>query len=285
MNMISLINDLKKEDIDSFIDNRLSVLGNKEELELGFKTNITRYDGFLDDKTRVNVTCDFILVDGIMETYTGSILFDDKEMYKYLIKSVKENNCIYDAVNDSVKKYLSLDTRCNKYRPIEQYQKIRANVYHQYSTSMNKPLSIKLFHENKAALCAEVAGVTQNMLRFLDVESDYVILGEEDHNFHAFNIVYPNGRDNKALIYDFSNISDGRPLICILEDNQKEDLLSNKSIFVTEKQIAETFGKDIKWKEKETEYFIFEDGDPKKIAEYKKPFDVIKKLKFKREVK
>ena len=278
MNIISLINDLKKEDVNNFIDERLSVLNNKEEKEIGFNTDITRFDGFLGFTQKVNVTCEYLLVDGVMETYNGSIIFDDKEMFKVLINEVKNNTCLYDAINSAVNKYLSLNDIS---RRNNSFEKTRSMLYHQYSASMNKPLSIKLFHNNKSASCAEVAGVTQNMLSFLDIESDYVILGEENNSFHAFNIVYPNGRDSVALIYDFSNISDNRPLICIIDEDKKNKLLSNEKIIVTEEEIAKTFGKDIKWKQKETEYLIFKSGNPKEIAEYKKPFTIERKLVYK----
>jgi len=280
MNIISLINNLKKEDINNFIDERLSLLDKKEEKEIGFNTDVTRYDGFLGSALKVNVTCEYLLVDGVMETYNGSIIFDDKEMYKVLINEVKNNTCLYDAVNTAVNKYLSLNDISRKDKS---YGKTRSILYHQYSASMNKPLSIKLFHNNKSSSCAEVAGVTQNMLKFLDIDSDYVLLGDVNDIFHSFNIVYPNGRDSVALIYDFSNICDDRPLICILDEDKKNKLLSNEKITVTEEEIAKTFGKNMRWKQKETKYFIFKNGNPKDIADYKKPFTIERKLVYKNE--
>ena len=60
MNMISLIKNAKEEDIDSLIDSRLSEISNKEEKEIGYNTDITCYDGFLDEKVKTNVTCEFL---------------------------------------------------------------------------------------------------------------------------------------------------------------------------------------------------------------------------------
>lgn len=283
MNMINLIKNVKEEDIDSFIDSRLSEISNKEEKEIGYNTDITCYDGFLDEKVRTNVTCEFLMVNGLIETYTGSVIFDDKEMFKYLVNELKDNDSICEAVIKSVNKYLSLDTRYSKYIGIKQYQSMRSQIYHSYSSSMNKPLSIKLFHENKAALCAEVAGVTQNMFKFLGIESDYVVLGEENDDFHAFNIVYPNGRDNKAILYDLSYRSNGYPLICVLDDKKKEDILSNKKITITREEIHETYHRDVKWKQSKVSYYIYDNGFPITIVEHKKPFTIEKKYVFKKD--
>ena len=281
MNMISLIKGLKKDEINDFVDSRVSELKNKEEKEIGFNTDITVYDGFLDENVRTNVSCEFLVVDGYIENYIGSIVFDDKEMFEGLVNEVIDNDNICIAITKAVNKYLSLDSRYSKYRGIPQYQSMRSEIYHSYSSSMNKPLSIKLFHDNKAAMCAEVAGVTQNMFKFLGIDSDYVVIGEENDDFHAFNIVYPNGRDNKAVLYDFSNRSNGYPLICVLDDEKKEQLLSNKKIKITREEIHQTYHRDINWKHKDIEYSIFKDGNPKTIVESKKPFTIERKLVFK----
>lgn len=278
MNMLCLIKNLKEEDIDSFIDERLSKISNTEEKEIGFKTNITCYSGFLDEKVKTNVTCDYVLVNGLMETYPGSITFDDREMYKFLIKEIKEKDCIYTAVKDAVNGYLGLDSRSRK---SGQYKKTRSMIYHEYSSTMNKSLNINLFHRNEAAMCPEVAGVTQNMFKFLGIDSDYVVLGESNNGFHSFNIVYPIGRDKKAILYDFDNYCNNNPLICILDDAKKEALLSNKKIIITKEEINDTFGRDVKWKQKETDFSILKDGDPKNIADYKKPFTIERKLVYK----
>lgn len=280
MNILCLIKNLKDDEMDSFIEKRVSVLSNSEEKEIGFGTDVTCYDGFLDDKVKTNVSCEFLLVDGLIETYKSSIKFDDNEMYRYLIKEVKENDSLYLAVKKAVRNYLDLDslTRRNG-----NYVNKRSMLYHKDSSTMNRSLSIRQFHNNKAAMCAEVAGVTQNMFRFLGIESDYVVIGEKDNSFHAFNIVYPNGRDKKAILYDFSTNYGEHPLICILSDDEKEALLSNKKIVITREEVNNTFGRDINWKEEESEYFIFEDGNPRRIVEYKKPFTIIKNLRFKKE--
>ena len=83
--MISLIKGLKKDEINDFVDSRVSELKNKEEKEIGFNTDITVYDGFLDENVRTNVSCEFLVVDGYIENYIGSIVFDDKEMFEGLI--------------------------------------------------------------------------------------------------------------------------------------------------------------------------------------------------------
>ena len=286
MNMISLIKSLNEESISSFIDKRVAELSNTEEKEIGFGTEITVYDGFLDEKIKTNVTCEFLEVDGFTETYTGSVIFDDKEMFEYLVREVRKSDNICDAMTKAVNKYLSLDSRYTKYMGIKQYKAIRSYVYHGYSSSMNKSLSIRLFHDNKAAMCGEVAGVTQNMFKFLGMDSEYVVVADDindSKSFHAFNIVYPNGRDKKAILYDFSIRSNGYPLICVLSDEKKEDLLSNKNVSITREEIHETYHKDINWRYLSINYYIFKDGNPKTIAEHKKPFTIERKLRFKKE--
>lgn len=282
MDTILTIKKLKVNEIDKFIDDRISSFKN-EEIEIGLGTDITSYDGFLGDKTRVNVTCEMMPEEDYVDVTYGSIIFDDKDMFKCLIHEIKNNDDVFESVFKALDKYLFLGSKIRKYN---NYPKTRAMIYHQYSASVNKPLSIKLFNKNKTAVCPEVAGVAQNMFKFLGMDSDYIIVGESRDSFHAFNIVYPWGRENEALIFDSSRVVNYRPCICALNSNQKENLLANNKIIITKDQIASTymslFSKKIDWINEDFGFSIYKDGYPETIINQEDPFTVQRKLKFKR---
>ncbi len=286
MNYIKLVKNLKNEEIIDFINSRLSMIKNKEEKEIGLNTENVFYDGLLDEKIKVNVTCEYIPVKDYIETIYGSVIFDDKEIYKYLINEVINKDNIYIAVNIATRKYLGLDSLERKYNHLD---KTRNNIYHEYSATMNKSISIEMFHKNKSAMCVEVAGVIQNMYKFLGIESDYIIVGESNNKYHAFNFVYPHGRDNEVLLYDISNITEKKPLVCFLNNTKREDIFLNKKITITSEEINNAyniiFGEEIKWKNESEDYYIFENGYPDTIIKYTSPFTIERKLKFKNEEK
>ena len=290
--LIDKIKNLEENEIDSFISSRVSVLENKENKTVGLNTDNSIYSGFLDNKIKVNVTCEYIPVEGFIDTSFGSVVFDDNNIFKYLIKEVKDNDNLYTAVIKATKKYLFLDHMDRRFNHLE---KLRSNMYHEYSATMNKSLSIETFHKNKSALCLEVSGVVQNMFKFLGIDSDYVIISELNKvvakdsklELHAFNVVYPEGRDNEAILFDVSNLTDKRPLVSILSEEQKNDLLSNKKIVVTNEQINNSYrmvlDEEINWKRKTEEYLSLRDGYPETIIKNNNPFTIQRKLIFKRE--
>lgn len=281
MDIICKIKNLNDNEINNFIEERISSFKN-EEKEIGLGTDISIYDGFIGDKTRVNVTCEMRPEKDYIDLTYGSLLFDDKEMFKCLIKEVKQNDNLYKAVFNSLDDYLFINA---KYRKNNNYLKTRDIIYHEYSASMNKPLSIKLFNKNKTAVCPEVAGAAQNMFKFLGIDSDYVVVSFS-RSFHAFNIVYPWGRDNEAILFDSSRAVNEKPCICALNDKQKADLLSNKNIFVTGDQIVSTylslFSEEIIWTKNDLEFCIYKDGYPETIITSNNPFTIQRKLIFKR---
>lgn len=278
--VFDIIKQLNSSDIDRFIDLRLRMLQSNKEKELGLNTSSSVYDGFLDSNTKVNVTCEMIPNNNVIEVSTGSIRFNDPLMFEILIDESKQADNIYECVSKSVNKYLGLDSITRKHN---NYKKTREIIYHQYSESMNKDLSIRLFHNNKSAMCAEVSGVVQNMFKFLDIDSDYVIVGDSNNDFHSFNLVYPNGRDKETILFDASRIRDGNSFIAILDEFEKESIFSNKT-YISKEKVIDTyrflFKKNIKWN-KDEDYFILKDGYPKTIVDYKKPFTIERKLLFK----
>ena len=75
-------------------------------------------------------------------------------------------------------------------------------------------------------------------------------------------------------------------MIAILTDEQKNNILSNKEVVITAQSIEETYklllGKEIKWKNEEEKYFIFENAYPETVIDDEKPFTIVRKLIFKR---
>lgn len=252
-------------------------------MEIGLGTETTIYGKMLDKNIKVNATCEYIQEGRYVMEYYGSLVFDDSCIYDYLINELEKEKNIYNAVSNATSNYLSLFTKDRKYN---YYQKTRSIIYHQYSSTMNRPISIELFHKNKTGMCLETSGLSHNYFRFLEIESDWVLYGKHNGHSHSYNVIYPHGRENEAVIYDLSNTYNRKPMIAILTDEQKNNILSNKEVVITAQSIEETYklllGQEIKWKNEEEKYFIFENAYPETVIGDEKPFTIVRKLIFKR---
>lgn len=255
-------------------------------IEIGIGTGTTIYDGILDENIRVNTACEYVQEGRYIKEYYGSLVYDDKSIYDYLINELEKEKNIYKAIYNATINYLFLFHIDRKFND---YEKTRKIVYHQYSSTMNKSISIELFHRNKTAMCLETAGLVHNYFKYLGMESDFVLYGKlknDSEGNHAFNIIYPHGKDKEAILFDLSNTSVRKPLIAMLGDKQKDLLLSNKEISIKKEEIENTykeiFNEDFKWKNEEERYFIFKDGYPETVIKDKKPFTIVRDLKFKR---
>ncbi len=80
-----------------------------------------------------------------------------------------------------------------------------------YIETTDEEISIKKFHDEKIGMCFEFAGLAQNIFKILGLDSEIVMSkmktiekGECIEQFHAFNIIYPNGYDDDlAVLTDF----------------------------------------------------------------------------------
>ena len=275
MSLFDTIKNLNNNEIDSFIENRLSQLKNDDKRRIGLDTRITVYDKLLTDKMKINAQ-GFQISDGESGKYAfiSSYKMDDKKYYRYLIKEIKNNDDPYTSVFIATNNYLNVNTK-NK----EKTQKKRIFAYAVLSGFVNKTLSIKFFRNTRLSMCAEIAGVAHNMFRFLDIESDYVC-GMLGGNYHAYNITYPEGRDKYAILFD-ATISNGPfPCMFYLDEENKNKLLGYEHTKLYAKDIAKAYDEVLNnttvLRALKCDYLILKDGFCETTLEQEK----IKKLKL-----
>lgn len=259
MNPFEIMHNLKEEEIDEYIKHRLSFLKNKEEKRIGLNTEECIYNGFLDEKIDINTIINFKPVGDDVIAKCGSLVVDDPEIYKYLIKCIKECDNPFSAIMAASDKYLSLkDEKRVNYKKLDE---LRIKFYYFFSIGRGKGLSIKSFHKHYFSLCSEIASVVHNMCKFLGIESDYVVGALNDIS-HTFNVIYLWGRDDTAILYDGARDYDSLPGIFLLDNQKKKELYSfNKVSFDNsdiEKSYSDLLGQKITSHNQINEYIIYD---------------------------
>lgn len=279
MEIFDIIKNLETdEEIENFINHRLSMIENDEHKTIGINTDTSVYRKLLTENIIINLAGHVDIKNWrVKYKKQGSLIIDDNNIYKYLIKASKEYNNIYEAVYRAVKEYgaskFTNDT-------------IRDLLYYCFSGPFNRPLSIKVLHYLKQTLCTERAGIAHNMFKFLGIESDYAMCRckipcEPPTNaFHTFNIIYPEGRDKYAIIFDSSFSLKILPSLYYLDNDKKEEFLSNQNVLLTTNDIVETIKKllnrNIETEHPDVEYLLLKDGHIKTLIESAWPEDAKK---------
>jgi hypothetical protein len=125
--------------------------------------------------------------------YCPDLLYDDITPYVELIKLLK---CGYHVKNIEplfTKIYWDI---CN-YLPSKDSTGVKRQII--YNCYSGQTVSIVKIRENKCAMCSEKSGMAQNIFKFLGIDSEFVC-GYRGEELHAYNLVYPNGYDNKPVI-------------------------------------------------------------------------------------
>lgn len=229
MDLMYKIKNLKDNEIDEFINERLSKLKNDEERTVAFNSNNHIYNGFFDEKIRINTTS---LISNkkrrVIFKYAG-FKINDNHLYKVLIDYCKKINDPFLAVTFSVDDYLGLRDESRKgAEEMDRLCEERTMLYKKY-LGKTKTVPITFFHDNKIAFCSEISAVAQNMFKFLNVESDFVT-GEKDDEDHAYNIVYPWGRENDAILFDACRNGKSDTHLYLVDSKNKTKLFSGEEI-------------------------------------------------------
>jgi len=267
-------NLITKEEMNALIKYRLSTLDTQKESEIGAGTNLTVFNNYVNKNTIVNASCELVLDEDtalIKDVFYGRVIFDDDRIYKYLIESVKQNDNPYDAVFQAAIKY---SPRPESSEDASNKLEFRSITYTKLSGRINKTLSIKLFHFTNTMACTENAAIVHNMFLFLGIESDYVICGETLSNPHSFNVIYPEGRDKYAVVYDASVSTGEHPIMFLLDDERRQKLFLNEKISVSREDVSMAYkkllGSDYEFKILNDSYSIFKDTSPIAMIEYAK---------------
>ena len=262
-----------REEMNALIKYRLSTLDTKKASEIGAGTNITVFNNYVNKNTKVNASCELTLdgdTDIIKNVFYGKVVFDDDRIYKYLLEAVKQNDNPYDAVFQATTKYSprpeSVEDASNKLE-------FRSITYTKFGR-LNKTLSIKFFHFMNSMACTENAAIVHNMFLFLGIESDFIVCGETLSNPHSFNVIYPEGRDKYAVLYDVSVSTGGHPIMFLLDEERKQKLFLNTKISVSNEDVSMAYKKLLRsnydLKLFNVSYYIFKDTSPNAMIEYNK---------------
>lgn len=272
MNLFNEIKQLKPEEEKKFIKKRLSELDTKETMEVGAETSTSIYSDFFTKRIKVNVgTVGNINYDTLEITNVkyNSVKYDDDNMYRFLINQIKINDNPYDAVYLAIRSYLYP----NGFK--KNQLKKRSLVYRYLSSPFNKPVSIGIVHRLNTAACCEIAGAAQNMFRFLNIESDCVLSGGTNGRPHSFNVIYPKGRNEFAVLFDASVDSELHPTMYWLDERKKRELFLNRTIIVTDRDLTKFYKKMLNLQplieSYKDEYCILKDARVKTAMIYKYP--------------
>lgn len=267
--IIKILNTRKE--INDLIKYRLSTLDTKDALELGIGCSTPVFSNYINKNIKINATCTIVTEeDGSEKVFYGSVKLDDDSIYKYLIKSVKQNDNPYDAVYQAILKYSP--RQMTKELTAKRLES-REIVYKKYSKKTGKTLSVKLFHFMKNMACLEDSALIHNMFMFLGIESDLVTCGETLSIPHSYNVIYPEGRDKYAVLFDADvSIIDEHPIMFLLDDERRQKLFSHEEISVSEDDVSKAYqkllGSDYDFTLINNSYYIFKDAYPNTVLDY-----------------
>jgi hypothetical protein len=226
---------LQDNEIDNYINKRLSELKNKEKRVIGFNSDTSVYNGFFDNKIRINMV--FTVQEkekNIILRFSG-LTVNDKNIYRTLIEEIRSSSNPFCAIINAVDKYLLLKDK-RRDENMEEYGRIRNDIIYRFSEGTNRTVPIQVFNMVPLAKCGEIAAVAHNMFKFLGLDADYVMEVRPNGN-HAYNIFYPFGREKYAIIYDGMRLSTNHPLLFYIDKERKQKLFSGESIEVDEKDM------------------------------------------------
>lgn len=238
--IISQIRNLKEEDVEKYIIDRLNFLeensGEKRE-SISMFEKITRkingaenveVNGFISKNTRVK-----------MAGTSDGFKLDDYNYYNELVRVIRQaddnrvtnNNFIMDAIQRRIMIYLGMGASEEK----------RENIFNSsFENGTFEDISIKDFKGKNAAMCVERSAMGQNMLAFLGYDPMMVYgrySDEKGANIgHAYNCIF---RSKSSMLIDFSNptygVVDGKlsylkPSVYKIDLDQTNDLKKGDAV-------------------------------------------------------
>ena len=291
---MDIFNEAKKlespVEIRDFIVKRLAEIIDHEPREIGVNTDTSLYSGFINPNIKINaglsysskekIDADENLTIVINSINIKSIKIDDFKMYWDLMDAIKKCDNPYFAVFKAVKEYLVSSEVDND--PENEYK--RDLMFEELSAKLDTPISIKEINRTKLSKCVEQAAVAQNMFKFLGIESDYVSVGHVRHTnndvgFHAFNIVYPEGRESYSIIFDTANRivtkTGDYPGMFYLNPLKRRRFFENREIVFFDNNVVEAYkmatGCDSTIPTIDEFYIMFENGHLDTLTKYKHP--------------
>ena len=281
--IIQQIIDLKDEEIDKFIEQRIAELEktateDREQLS-PFSIMMSRSAGVRENPEVVGYIPEKVHI-AKRGMDISSFILNDKSFYKTMINYIKEAkpNSVKagDRVNNN---YIMLMVQCAiiNYFGLNATDRARDALYDSKTDIENDDctLSISDFKNNHTGMCVERSAVAQNILAFLGY-NPMMIYGfasnEKDGTNvgHAFNCIIRNG---KGMLIDFSNpiYKNGKflkpAMFPINQENMQQFMRGKGNIEVQHKDLCQENG--IEKEDVTTWVYSSEEIDPKYFEEDK----------------
>lgn len=179
------------EDILQFVLLRLSELERESEEKTVGQNHGNGFRDYISSKVH------FKPAEGTDEKECPDLVYDDIKPYIDLIKDIKEAGG-YNPQTILTTIFFLL----NEYLPNNRDLWERFQLY---KSNTSGRISITEVKDKKAGYCSEIAGLAQNMFKFLGINSEFAS-GTKNGGPHAYIIVYPEGYDNEPMVlYDPSD--------------------------------------------------------------------------------
>jgi len=223
------------EEILQFVLSRLNEL----EKESEEKTVGQNYGNSFRDYISIKVH--FKPTEGIDGKECPDLVYDDRKPYCDLIKSIKETGGYNLQTLLTAVFYL-----LHEYLPNDRDLWTRFQLY---NSNTSGRISIKEVKDKKAGYCSETAGLAQNLLKFLGIDSEFTS-GTKNGGPHAYNVLYPNGYDNEPMVLfdpsDFISFVNGNnkksfAFYDILKKEEYDKFISGKPLKIDLSHAAEDY--------------------------------------------
>ncbi len=180
-----------QEDVETLVNERIEELENNSKEETMGQGYTDIYRGFISSKVHYKAAKK-------RKEECPDLVYDDISDYVDLINDIRKSKS-YNLTSLFTSMFFSI----NDNLPSTGDERDRLFVY--MSNASRSKVSIKDIKKESCAYCAEKAGMSHNMFKFLGYDSE-LICGQRNGVNHAYNIVFPNGYDNTpAIIYDPSH--------------------------------------------------------------------------------
>ena len=275
--IIAQIQALKDEEINTWIEDRLTELENNTEenrkeisllatqlRRMNNNFNNTEVHGFIPSTTRLKK----------MPVDMASVKIDDKSFYRTVVEYIKNSNEKYITNNNYIMNIIQC-TIINYFGQSATHSKRNALYDSKSDINSDLTLSISDFKRNETAMCVERGAMGQNLLAFLGYDplliygfasNDKGIINEG----HVYNCII---RNNKGMLVDFTNptFKDGkyyRPSCYPINSEKLENFIKGKAQVEVEHKDYITIGDEIQ--EDKTVYVYSSDQIDPKYFENKK---------------
>ena len=240
MNELQRILDLAPENIEEYVNNRISFLDSQVlKNTYGGKDSAYCVNGWVNSKT-------LFLPSGMRKK---SFNIDSKKLYVEFIKFLQEYLKELDLTTDNIKEFMVLTTHVYLIEMFdtgnELNEDLRNKIFgaNNLGDILNKPVNVEELIGQGVVRCIEKSAIINNLLSFIDLDSSIILCNvklKAIETGHAFCVVKA---DNNYILFDpsfFTKAINGNvyPLIVTVS----ETTLATDNITIDISELGETDG-------------------------------------------